>query len=61
MAALATALGPERVACHTQTAAEMGMIVRNDLASGDAVMIKGSNGVGLTGVVETIRGHFNQK
>ena len=61
MAALAAALGPERVACHTQTAAEMGMIVRNDLASGDAVMIKGSNGVGLTGVVETIRGHFNQK
>ncbi|WP_210258553.1 MULTISPECIES: UDP-N-acetylmuramoyl-tripeptide--D-alanyl-D-alanine ligase [unclassified Devosia] len=61
MAALATTLGAGRVACHTQTAAEMGMIVLNDLASGDAVMIKGSNGVGLAGVVEKIRGHFHQK
>ena len=58
MAALAAALGPARVAGHTQTAADMADIVLDDLAYGDAVMIKGSNGVGLGGIVEKIRKRF---
>ena len=58
MQALAEALGEARVAAHTQTASEMAEIVLNDLASGDAVMIKGSNGVGLAGVVEKIWSRF---
>jgi UDP-N-acetylmuramoyl-tripeptide--D-alanyl-D-alanine ligase len=58
MGALAEALGPGPVAAHTQTAAEMAEIVLNDLAYGDAVMIKGSNGVGLTTIVEQIRQKF---
>jgi len=58
MAALAEALGPGRVAGHTQSAAEMVNLVLNDLAYGDAVMIKGSNGVGLADVVEKIRNRF---
>ncbi len=58
MAALAAALGPKRVAGHTQTAAEMADIVLDDLAYGDAVMIKGSNGVGLAAIVDKIRKRF---
>ncbi|WP_316355394.1 UDP-N-acetylmuramoyl-tripeptide--D-alanyl-D-alanine ligase [Devosia sp.] len=58
MAALAGALGPTRVAGHTQTAAEMADIVLDDLAYGDAVMIKGSNGVGLAEIVDKIRKRF---
>jgi UDP-N-acetylmuramoyl-tripeptide--D-alanyl-D-alanine ligase len=61
MAALAEALGAARVAAHTHSAGEMAQILLNDLASGDAVMIKGSNGVGLAGVVEKIRGRFDHK
>ncbi|UJW86752.1 UDP-N-acetylmuramoyl-tripeptide--D-alanyl-D-alanine ligase [Devosia sp. SL43] len=60
MAALAEALGTERVAAHTQTAAELADILRNDLAYGDAVMIKGSNGVGLARIVEAIRKQFER-
>ena len=60
MTALAEALGPSRVAAHTQTAGEMAEIVRNDLAYGDAVMVKGSNGVGLAGVVEALRKQFGR-
>ena len=58
MGALAEALGPDRVAAHTQSAAEMADIVCNDLAYGDAVMVKGSNGVGLAGIVDQIRKQF---
>lgn len=58
MAALADALGRDRVAAHTQTAVEMAEIVLNDLAYGDALMVKGSNGVGLAGIVEKIRNQF---
>ena len=59
MAALAESLGSERVAAHTQTATEMAEIVLNDLAYGDAVMVKGSNGVGLAVIVEKIRNQFS--
>ena len=58
MSALASALGEGQVAAHAGTAREMAEIVRNDLAYGDAVMVKGSNGVGLAGLIETIRGQF---
>ncbi|KRA50226.1 UDP-N-acetylmuramoyl-tripeptide--D-alanyl-D-alanine ligase [Devosia sp. Root635] len=58
MAALAEALGAAGVAAHARTAAEMGDIVLNDLAYGDAVMVKGSNGVGLADIVDRIRKQF---
>jgi UDP-N-acetylmuramoyl-tripeptide--D-alanyl-D-alanine ligase len=58
MAALATALGPGRVTAHSQTTAEIGKIVLADLAYGDAVMIKASNGIGLADIVEQIRKRF---
>ena len=58
MAALAAALGRERVTAHTQTAGEMAPILRNDLAYGDAVMVKGSNGVGLSSIVAHIAKQF---
>ncbi|OYW97684.1 MAG: hypothetical protein B7Z15_22880 [Rhizobiales bacterium 32-66-8] len=58
MGALAEALGSGRVAAHTQSAARMAEIVRNDLAYGDAVMVKGSNGVGLADIVIKIRKQF---
>lgn len=58
MAALGEALGEGRVTAHAQTSGEMAEIVLNQLAYGDAVMIKGSNGVGLAGVVEKIRQKF---
>ena len=58
MAALAEALGPDRVAAHAQTATDMAEIVLNDLAYGDALMVKGSNGVGLAGLVEKVRKRF---
>ncbi|SHF05065.1 UDP-N-acetylmuramoyl-tripeptide--D-alanyl-D-alanine ligase [Devosia limi DSM 17137] len=58
MAALAEALGGGRVVAHTQTAVEMADILVNDLAYGDAVMVKGSKGVGLAGIVDKIRNRF---
>ena len=58
MSVLAEALGPGRVAGHAQTASEMADIVLDDLAYGDAVMVKGSNGVGLAGIVDRIRRRF---
>jgi UDP-N-acetylmuramoyl-tripeptide--D-alanyl-D-alanine ligase len=58
MQALADVIGPQSVAAHTQSAAEMTPILLNDLAYGDAVMIKGSNGVGLTKIVDQIRTKF---
>jgi len=60
MAALAEALGPGRVAAHAASAGEMAAIVLNDLAPGDAVMVKGSNGVGLMGIVQKIRERFER-
>ncbi len=59
MAALAEALGAGRVTAHANTTADIADIVLGDLAYGDAVMIKGSNGVGLSGIVEKIRSKFS--
>ena len=58
MAALVAALDVGRVTAHTQTAVEMADILVNDLAYGDAVMVKGSKGVGLAGIVDKIRNRF---
>ncbi|MBS3847797.1 UDP-N-acetylmuramoyl-tripeptide--D-alanyl-D-alanine ligase [Devosia sp. BSSL-BM10] len=58
VAALADALGRSRVTAHTHSAAEMAPILRNDLAYGDAVMVKGSNGVGLSDIVDKIGQQF---
>jgi UDP-N-acetylmuramoyl-tripeptide--D-alanyl-D-alanine ligase len=58
MGALAEALGRDWVAAHAQSADAMADIVLNDLAYGDAVMVKGSNGVGLASIVEKIRNRF---
>src|SRR6218665_764997 len=60
MAALAEALGADRVAGHARSAAEMADIVLDDLAYGDAVMVKGSNGVGLAAIVDKIRRQFEE-
>ncbi|MEO5805019.1 UDP-N-acetylmuramoyl-tripeptide--D-alanyl-D-alanine ligase [Devosia sp.] len=57
IAALAEALGA-RVTAHTHTAQEMHGVILNDLAYGDAVMVKGSNGVKLAGIVDAIRNKF---
>jgi UDP-N-acetylmuramoyl-tripeptide--D-alanyl-D-alanine ligase len=60
MADLADMLGNANVAAHTQTAAEMEDLVLGSLAYGDAIMIKGSNGVGLAGIVDAIRDRFGR-
>ena len=58
MAALADALGPEIVTGHKLTTDEIADSVLADLAYGDAVMVKGSNGVRLSGLVKQIRERF---
>jgi len=58
MAALAAALGDHRVTAHTAAVTEMAEIVLRDLAYGDTVMIKASNGIGLADIVEKIRKRF---
>lgn len=61
VAALAAALPAGLVASHSQTAEEAGDVIVGDLAYGDAVMIKGSNGVGLSRVVSAIAARFEQR
>ena len=58
MAALADALGENRVAAHAQTSEQIAETVLNSLAFGDAVMVKGSNGVRLGALVTKIRERF---
>lgn len=60
VAALAAALPAELVASHTHTADEAVSTILDDLAYGDAVMVKGSNGVGLSRVVTAISARFQQ-
>jgi UDP-N-acetylmuramoyl-tripeptide--D-alanyl-D-alanine ligase len=60
MAALAAALPPELVAGHFANVAEAVDVIIDDLAYGDAIMIKGSNGVGLSRLVADIKTHFAQ-
>ncbi|HEY4202655.1 MAG TPA: UDP-N-acetylmuramoyl-tripeptide--D-alanyl-D-alanine ligase [Devosiaceae bacterium] len=58
MAALADALGPDAVDGYVETVDEIAESVVQRLAYGDTVMIKGSNGVRLSGLVKTIRERF---
>ena len=60
MAALAAALPPELVAGHFANVAEAVDVIIDDLAYGDAIMIKGSNGVGLSRLVAEIKTRFAQ-
>jgi UDP-N-acetylmuramoyl-tripeptide--D-alanyl-D-alanine ligase len=59
MAELALELGKDRVAAHAKTSDEIAETVLNSLAFGDAVMVKGSNGVRLAGLVKEIRDRFS--
>ncbi|WP_204569843.1 UDP-N-acetylmuramoyl-tripeptide--D-alanyl-D-alanine ligase [Arsenicitalea aurantiaca] len=59
MSALAEALGEAHVTLHVSGVDEVVEPVLNALAYGDAVMIKGSNGVRLAGLVHEIRGRFS--
>jgi len=58
MQALADALPGEVVAGHAATAAEMRDKLLNLLASGDVVMVKGSNAIGLSALVGAIIERF---
>jgi len=58
MGALADALGRERVTLHVKSAEELAEPLLDSLAYGDAVMVKGSNGMRLTGLVQKIRDKF---
>ena len=58
MAALAAALADTPVAGHANTVEELSESIVSGLAHGDSVMIKGSNGVRLSGLVKTIRDRF---
>ena len=60
MAALAAALPRELVAGHFANVAEAVDVIIDDLAYGDAIMIKGSNGVGLSRLVADIKTRFAQ-
>ena len=57
-AALAEALGEGAVSASARTANEIGQIVLDQLDYGDAIMVKGSNGVRLSGLVKAIRDRF---
>lgn len=59
MAALAAALPAEIVASHHLSVEQAQEVIIDDLAYGDAVMIKGSNGVGLARVVSAITQKFS--
>jgi UDP-N-acetylmuramoyl-tripeptide--D-alanyl-D-alanine ligase len=58
MQALAEALGPGGVAAHAQSADDIAATVLDQLAYGDAIMVKGSNGMRLSGLVRAIRERF---
>lgn len=60
MAALAAALPETLVASHSSTIAEAVDVIIDDLAYGDAIMVKGSNGVGLSRLVAEIKTRFAQ-
>jgi len=60
MAALAAALPDAVMAGHFPSAAEAVNVIVDDLAYGDALMVKGSNGVGLSRLVSAITTRFGQ-
>ncbi|MEQ9636127.1 MAG: UDP-N-acetylmuramoyl-tripeptide--D-alanyl-D-alanine ligase [Devosia marina] len=60
MAALAAVLPPGLLAGHYNSIGEGLDVIMADLAYGDAVMVKGSNGVGLSRVVTEVKSRFAQ-
>jgi UDP-N-acetylmuramoyl-tripeptide--D-alanyl-D-alanine ligase len=58
MAVLAEALGPGAVAAHALSVDAVAESIVNGLAYGDTIMVKGSNGVRLGGLVKQIRERF---
>lgn len=58
MAALAATLGPGAVTGQAQTTQEIAESLVNSLAYGDAIMVKGSNGMKLGALVRRIRDQF---
>jgi UDP-N-acetylmuramoyl-tripeptide--D-alanyl-D-alanine ligase len=58
MGELGETLGPNAVAGHAHTTDDIAQIVLDELDYGDAIMIKGSNGVRLSGLVQAIRNRF---
>jgi UDP-N-acetylmuramoyl-tripeptide--D-alanyl-D-alanine ligase len=56
--ALAEVLPPDSITAHANTADEIAQFVLDNLDYGDAVMVKGSNGVRLAGLVKAIRNRF---
>jgi UDP-N-acetylmuramoyl-tripeptide--D-alanyl-D-alanine ligase len=58
MGALAEALGPDRVRLHAPDTDAVAEAVVGGLAYGDAVMVKGSNGIGLSRLIDKIRTTF---
>jgi UDP-N-acetylmuramoyl-tripeptide--D-alanyl-D-alanine ligase len=60
MAALAAVLPPGLLAGHYNSIGEGLDVIVADLAYGDAVMVKGSNGVGLSRVVTEVKSRFAQ-
>jgi len=58
MAALAKSLDPELVAGHAPAIEELSDAILAALAHGDSVMVKGSKGVRLAGLVQAIRDRF---
>ncbi|GLQ53487.1 UDP-N-acetylmuramoyl-tripeptide--D-alanyl-D-alanine ligase [Devosia nitrariae] len=58
MWALAEALEAGRVTLHAKSAEELAEPLLDSLAYGDAVMVKGSNGMRLAGLVQKIRDKF---
>ncbi|HHY49967.1 MAG TPA: UDP-N-acetylmuramoyl-tripeptide--D-alanyl-D-alanine ligase, partial [Alphaproteobacteria bacterium] len=59
MAALRDVLGEAAVAGHAESIDEIGETILSSLAHGDAVMVKGSKGVRLAGLVQAIRDRFS--
>ncbi len=60
MQALADALGPRWVSAHAEDVGGIAELVLNNLAKGDVVMVKGSNGVGLSQLVLRLREAFGE-
>ena len=56
MSALAKALGPKVKMAHVGDAAAAADLVRDAIGPGDAILVKGSNSVGLAALVEALAG-----
>ena len=58
MSALWEALPPERRGVYAQSVDELAAMIADDIVSGDVIMVKGSNGIRLGQLVETLRQKF---